>query len=429
MKDMYINYFIYLIWNIIDMYIILRYMNRLYGKMNKGKYRLYTIASLLVLFTTIAMNPDRYYNNIIAITVMSLFLLYFFEKNIQKKILFSAILLTIAGFCGAIAEFISTLFPDIENLTELLTLCLCHFGFAILIEIAPHLMKNEQKKLSIRIWCLLLSIPIISIIGYFCIAIMVMNSSMSNRASALLGLPLLMIILYINLMVFYLSDRFTALVIATSQKKLLAQQVDYQSKYYQHLEKNQETIRSIKHDMKNNLQTAIYLLNDRKSEELNEHLLELTNHIGTIEKIISTENTALDAILNMKILEMRELDIEVHTNISVPKDLKITFEQAVIIFGNIMDNAKEACLSLPNDMRIVKLKIFYISNMLYIRLQNPMDKNIDIKNNLPESTKSDSLLHGIGLKNVQRLVEDLQGTMGFKTDDSNFLIKIIIYNL
>jgi hypothetical protein len=428
MKAEITNYLAYFIWNVLDIYIIIRYMDRLYGKVKKQWNMFFLIATLIVLFTTFSMNPGENYLNLVAITCMSFILLVFYSQNAQKEILFSAILLVIAGFWSAASYFTIYVLPTIEIPINFLAVCISQLGFWILLELAPHLSKSAQRTIPYRLWYLLLSIPVASIGAFWCIILMASKSNLPYKQTAALGLPILLIILSINLMVFFLFDRFSTLVNTTSENVLLVQQVAFQGQYYQQLEVVHNRIRSIRHDMKNSLQMASYLLENGETQELKEYLSSLTSSINSVEKLVSTLNPALDSVLNIKIAEIQEYHIEFFSDIVIPQALKMTFEQSVILIGNIMDNAKEACILLPEKERWIRLKISYTSQILFISLRNPLIQSQEQANEIPVSEKKDPLFHGLGLKNVKRVVDEFHGTMDTEFKDTEFRIKIMLYN-
>lgn len=422
------NYFAYLMWNIIDMYIIIRYMNRLYGRIVKHLKLFFLTAALSIMFITVSMNPGQDYLNPIAITIMSFILPMFYPPNLQKKILFSTILLTVAGFWGTAAYVAVFTIPTIEITRDFLAVWIYHFGFWILLELAPRLNKSNQTTMPIHLWFLLLSIPLASIAAYWCIVLFTFSSNLLNKQAVALGL-LLIIILYVNLMVFFLFDRFSTLVNTRTENALLVQQMAFQGQHYQQLEAAHNRIRSIRHDMKNYIHMASYLLENGEMKELREYLNSLTHSINNVEKVVSTLNPALDSVLNIKIAEMQENNIKLFTDIVVPQGLKITFEQSVILIGNIMDNAKEACILLPEKERWIRLKISYTSQILFLSLQNPLIQFKEQKNRISIGEKKDHLFHGLGLKNVKRVVDEFHGTMATDLKENKFRIKIILYDV
>lgn len=422
------NYLAYLMWNILDIYIIVRYMKHLYGRIEKQLNLYFLTAALCVIFVTASMNPGKDYFNPIAIIIMSFILLAFYSPNFQKKLLFSIILLTVTGFWQIISYVAVYTIWSIEISKGFLTICVFHIGYILLLELAPRLIKSNQKSMPYHLWSFLLSIPLTSIAAYWCIALIALNNKLLGKQATALVL-LLIIILYINLMVFFLFDRLSTLVNTRTENALLVQQITYQGQHYQQLEIVHNRIRSIRHDMKNNIQMASYLLENGEIKELGEYLSSLSNSINKVEKVVATLNPALDSVLNIKISELQEYGIQVFTDIVVPQGVKISFKQSVILLGNIMDNAKEACTLLPEKERWMRLKISYTSHILLLSLQNPLIQSKEMANRKPVLEKKDHLFHGLGLKNVKRVVDEFHGTMTTELKENKFSIKIILYDV
>ena len=409
-----------------DMCLLIILMQRMYGKVVKNNYIFYGVSVLLVLGTTYVLQSSGNYTHTLTSTISSFFLLGFFPENRQKKKLFSTILFAISGFWNLGFNHCIILLPD---LSFTMVKILYHLVFGVILVLALSIHKSKTPNIPNRLWGLLYAIPLASGVAYICLVIMMMGSAYSGIQRSILLLPILLAFLFINLMVFYLYDQFSALIVATTENALLEQQMEIQDSHYKELEAAHLRIRSIRHDMKNNLQAVSSLLKEGQTEELAEYLDSMNDHINISEKVISTQNKVLDSILNIKIMDMESNNIKVVCEITVPPELKLNFSQTVTLFGNLLDNAKEACLKLPKQKRTVTLKISYISGMLFISLQNPVHFRPAKVDGEFLSMKGDEILHGIGLKNVQNAVDEFNGKMDLRCDDENFHAKVILYNV
>lgn len=423
------NHTVYLIWNILDLCLIIRYMNRLYGKPINNRKTFFIVTILIVSITTVVMNPMENYVNIMAITSMSFILLVFYSHNIQKKILFSTINLAIAGFGTSISYIGFSVLFDMESASGIFDVIITHFIFWLLLELPPHLNKDNQSPIPYRLWLLFLAIPIASIFVLRCIVSVFSSSNLPSKQTAVLGLPILFLLLSINLMVFFLFSRFSDLVSTSAENTLLAQQVRFQKQHYEKLDEVHNRIRSIRHDVQNSLQTLSFLLGRGEMHDLKEYMEALTESIADVDQVISTKNPALDSVLSIKISEMQENYIDIQTEIRIPQGLKISFEQSVSLIGNIMDNALEACTALVQEERKVWLKISYTPEILFISLRNTFSQTPKMYKKDFVSTKDEALLHGLGLKNVRRVVEEFHGMMDIKIEGNEFNIKIILYGI
>lgn len=303
--------------------------------------------------------------------------------------------------------------------------------FWLLLELIPKMGKYDQTDIPISLWLLFLaialsSLTVLHLISYY-------MTRRDNPYQVTTEIPVMLALLLINLSLFVFFDRFSVLMHDSRQKLLLEQQLYLQEQHYRELAMAHQQIRALQHDMNNYLQTVAHL---GAKQESSSELIAFVNNAGRqftrIEQLVSTGNACIDSILNIKLSEMKQEHIPVDTKILVPPNLNLSFEQSVILFGNLLDNAKEACLALPPQERFTKLQITYTNHTLLIRIENSSHPVTRWKGGLPLTTKvsvkQDSSLHGLGLKNVQRAVEQ-SGTFHIEAAPASFLVKIALYDL
>ena len=64
---------------------------------------------------------------------------------------------------------------------------------------------------------------------------------------------------------------------------------------------------------------------------------------------------------------------------------------------------------------------------LYIEVSNSYDGELNEINGKLISTKESKEGHGLGIRNVKRMVQDQQGEMVIKSDNNTFDVKILLY--
>lgn len=113
--------------------------------------------------------------------------------------------------------------------------------------------------------------------------------------------------------------------------------------------------------------------------------------------------------------------------ILLPKGIRMDFCEAATLLGNLLDNVMDECLQLPKEKREAKIQISYTNHIMFIRISNPMavaEKQLPLK-----SEKTDSELHGFGMKSVQQVVDQFNGTIKLIAQDYLFQISIVLYNV
>lgn len=304
-----------------------------------------------------------------------------------------------------------------------------HLIACFLLETFSRMLKSGSQNLPWRYWFLLFSIPCISVPAFFASLITAIHNTLPRSQISILQLLIQFSFLFINAAIFLLYDRLTFFLAAASENAVLKQQMYHQKQYFRDMEQSQNEVRGLRHDMKNMLQTASYLSEKQEYKKLHVYLQELTSQAKHTEPIVATGSLVMDSVLNIKLLSMKEHEIKIETKITVPPKLNLGFDQAAVLFGNILDNAEDACLKLPPKDRWVKLHIAYTQGTLFLHLQNPAAGNTAASNGLLMTTKKEKAFHGFGLKNVRRIAEQFHGTMDLSCEGCIFHTKIVLYQV
>lgn len=204
--------------------------------------------------------------------------------------------------------------------------------------------------------------------------------------------------------------------------KLLEQQSLLQYEFYEAQEAKYNESIQILHDVNKHLKMIenIYQTNQKDlaityTQEISQMLLPLT-----LEEY--TNNPILNVILNdkKKIAVLRniafKLDIGI-VDLSFMEPIEVT-----TIFGNLLDNAMEACESVEKN-KYIKIKLDKYHDFIVIKISNstmPIDKWHMGK---PVSKKGRN--HGIGLINVENVIKKYHGSMVLEEHDQEFSCKII----
>ena len=95
-----------------------------------------------------------------------------------------------------------------------------------------------------------------------------------------------------------------------------------------------------------------------------------------------------------------------------------------VVFGNVVDNAIEACQKLPNEQeKEICISARVIKDVFFIKSTNPTKKDIEISN-IIMTTKEDAIDHGIGLYNIRSIVQKYDGHMQLNCANQIFTIEL-----
>lgn len=187
-----------------------------------------------------------------------------------------------------------------------------------------------------------------------------------------------------------------------------------------------QAMREWRHDFHNHLQLLSFLLKQGDLNRMQEYLGEMGGRVEGLSAFISTGNQTVDALLSSKQMVARSHDIPVNAACSVPDGLPMDDLDLCVLLGNLMDNAIEANLALPKDMRGIGLWMHPEGGMFKIRVENPStgqylyDEEQQLK-----STKQGGG-HGIGLDHIRRMAERVQGFLTVNALESRFEVSLVL---
>lgn len=205
--------------------------------------------------------------------------------------------------------------------------------------------------------------------------------------------------------------------------KLLEQQSLLQYEFYEEQEEKYNESIKILHDVNKHLQMMenIYQTNQKDlaktyTQEISQMLLPLT-----LQEY--TNNPILNVLLNdkKKIAGLHAISFQLDIG---PVDLSFMEPiEVTTIFGNLLDNAMEACEAVEKN-KYIEMKLDKYNDFIAIKISNstmPIEKWHLGK---PVSKKGKN--HGIGLLNVENVIKKYNGSMILGEKNQEFSCKIII---
>lgn len=179
------------------------------------------------------------------------------------------------------------------------------------------------------------------------------------------------------------------------------------------IQKEQIEIRQIKHDYKNELLILGELIKNKEYEKVESYITKQTNEINDFKSKNISGNLYVDAILNQKINQYK--DIEFDMDIKISDTLKVDDRDMVSLLSNIIDNACEELMRIEEHK--LKLEMCESRQLLTIIETNKCRK----ANNLV--TDKEGKEHGYGLRIIRGIVDKYEGEIETTINDY-FTIKI-----
>ena len=181
-----------------------------------------------------------------------------------------------------------------------------------------------------------------------------------------------------------------------------------------------ELIQSSLHDYRHNI---INLRNLAENGDI-EGIMEFTDkEIEIISNRLfyyKTGNNTADSIIYIKQKKAENLGIPFVITADIPENFSISPQNLVSLLGNLLDNAIEASQKEQNPY--IEVSIRPVNSYMAIAVKN---KCSDYDPNV-KTSKKDTVLHGIGLKTVRRIIKELNGEIKIIYKNNVFSVNIIL---
>lgn len=189
-----------------------------------------------------------------------------------------------------------------------------------------------------------------------------------------------------------------------------------------------ETIKLLKHDMKNNISCIDALIEEENYDEAHNICHSLTNKYTSIGTIVNTENYLLNAVLNVEIEKAKSYGISV--KLSITNDLKMFKNSSDIIslIGNILDNAISYLSKNKVKNNEINFSTGYEGSHSVIKCRNNILDSVLFNNPSLKTDKKDKDNHGKGITIINSIAHKYNGDVIIKERNKEFIITVILDN-
>lgn len=189
-----------------------------------------------------------------------------------------------------------------------------------------------------------------------------------------------------------------------------------------------ETIKLLKHDMKNNISCIDALIEEENYDEAHNICHSLTNKYTSIGTIVNTENYLLNAVLNVEIEKAKSYGMPV--KLSITNDLKMFKNSSDIIslIGNILDNAISYLSKNKVKNNEINFSTGYEGSYSVIKCRNNILDSVLFNNPSLKTDKKDKDNHGKGITIINSIAHKYNGDVIIKERNKEFIITVILDN-
>ncbi len=219
------------------------------------------------------------------------------------------------------------------------------------------------------------------------------------------------IVLVISISCFLVYARRNQCRKSDEEYELLDMLNRYYSQSANNVKKSYDQINMLKHDMRNFLLVIRNLISQKQWKEAEELLGEKLHGIDRIYKLVDTDNEYANAILNQKLSEAKQADMEVHCAILTVFD-GIGNQDICSLFGNLLDNAIEANVG-NGECPWLDVLVEGDKDEIEIICRNSIFKSLKLYHNRLPRTGKDPREHGYGSRIVRDIAEKYGGEVSY----------------
>lgn len=309
---------------------------------------------------------------------------------------------------------------------------LLNFEMPYLIELAAVLLlsmfiRRKSEHIAFRYWMLLLAVPAIAIVT-LTVFQFALESLPDNREVHTYIYISAAGLLFITVLVFALFSKLQNQLTISRDNREMKMQLELQRQSAEKMENAYNHTRALRHDLKNHLRALGGMLQSGNTDDALAYIQTMQSDLEDATYFAVTGNTAVDAILNEKLLTAQRQETNLRFDAVTLKNTKAKPMDLCIILSNALDNALEACRKIDDiQSRTVSLKIRAESDFLLISVQNPVAQPPKKLGNSFLSDKKDRENHGIGLRSIRLTAEKYSGEVLAECENSVFTLLVKLY--
>lgn len=181
-----------------------------------------------------------------------------------------------------------------------------------------------------------------------------------------------------------------------------------------------------RHDLRHHILTMENLLESGDVNALRSYLAEIGEKYQVEGALTFCSNRTVNGILTYFSEIANAKDIEFSVLIGIPEDIPVAKTDLSILFGNLLENAVEACQKQSSGSRKIIVRGQVSMNTLALTVDNTYE-TIPEKDRLGRFRSMKHFGEGIGTESVKNIVSRYGGVIQFETRGDLFCVSAMMY--
>ena len=228
----------------------------------------------------------------------------------------------------------------------------------------------------------------------------------------------------IFLMILWVKNR-----ILQEENNTLVMEEQLQHQKYCEMVEVMEQNRELIHDTKHHFLVVQEYLKNEEYGNLQKYVTQISDEFQRTVPKVYTGIKILDFILEQKRVVAQKAGIRYEIDTMLLTGIPTTEQETCALFGNLLDNAIEACCLVETEEKWIEIQINQRNQLLSIEVLNTFEIPCIRKQGVFETIKEERSVHGYGIKSMRRIVDKHQGLIAYEEKEKIFITKITFFNV
>lgn len=352
------------------------------------------------------------------------------KEKLFKQMFITGFLFSVAGFTMTNANFVERLiFAEIPNpytysFASIMSVLQILIIFPFLIKLMKTNMIPALRIASDKSWNIVWVILLFFYGGTFLSTYNLGFERSSNISEFFIRVFCFGSIIGICI-IFSVALKQTAENVSLLEKATMIQrQLAMENTHYATISRHIEETKAARHDLRHHLALIQAYVDSGNNKKLKEYINQYIESVPEDTVITLCKNYAVNSITHYYMDQARAENIETDIHITLPEVIGIADSDLCIVFGNLLENAVEACRSSKASNLFIAVSATLAGNYVVIAVDNSFEGDIRRDKDVFLSSKHNG--KGIGITSVQAVAEKYSGQTKFDYFDNVFRASVML---
>lgn len=336
----------------------------------------------------------------------------FISETRDSKVLFMGLTASNYVIAGSIASIIFHIYTE-SMLLSLTGGAVIHLVILLFLCIrVRQIWLNCYEKKYRKEWWELCLIPVFFYCGFSCLAFFPYTlEDYPNNSYGVIIFIITMFVSYVVVFRYVESESQQAQIYW--KNNMFEAYIKGLENQYKLVERSEKNLKILRHDMRHYSGMIDSLLAQGEYAQI-KRITEYINGVTDENKVVRyCDNLIIHSILSQIMEKARSMEVDVHLDVLLPKDLPVNDYELAAVIANLLENALMGVKDFEEKKRrYVDAKLHCTEEYLLIQVKNECEKEIifDSLTGLPKSKKGKD--HGLGMQSVSAFSDKIGGNIG-----------------